>query len=46
MNNTENISYFANGEPATFATKREKPWKKNLIQQIPDETIKVFIADL
>ena len=36
MNNTENISYFANGEPATFATKREKPWKKNLIQQIPD----------
>ena len=32
----EPINFWVKGEPASFSTAREKPWKINLEQQIPD----------
>lgn len=31
----QQISFYVNGEPSSFSTAREKPWKMNLEQQIP-----------
>ncbi len=35
MDLTKQISFYVDGEPASFATAREKPWKLNLEQQLP-----------
>lgn len=35
MDLTKQISFYVHGEPSSFSTAREKPWKKNLEQQIP-----------
>lgn len=36
MTSTEAASFFVNGEPSSFSTAREKPWRLKLEQQIPD----------
>lgn len=39
MTGSEMVSFFVNGEPSSFSTAREKPWKIKLEQQIPDYNI-------
>lgn len=34
-NLAQQISFYVNGEPSSFSTAREKPWKMNLEQQLP-----------
>lgn len=34
---SEPVTFYVDGEPSSFSTAREKPWKINLEQQIPDK---------